>query len=82
MKLSVAYLPAIRNSASAYRLLDESGQEVDWANRFLIAVDPTFARSSASKRTLHRYMSSWIASRSDTSKVIVVVAMWSLPFCG
>lgn len=35
MKLSVAYLPSTRNSASPYRLLDELGQEVAWANRFL-----------------------------------------------
>jgi site-specific recombinase XerD len=37
MKLSVAYLPSTRNSASPYRLLDERGQEVAWANRFLDA---------------------------------------------
>ena len=37
MKLSVAYLTSIRNSASPYRLLDELGQEVAWANRFLDA---------------------------------------------
>ena len=49
MKLSVAYLPAIRNSASPYRLLDESGQEVDWANRFLDA-KRLLGRSSRSLR--------------------------------
>jgi len=37
MKLSVAHLPSTRNSASPYRLLDEGGQEVAWANRFLDA---------------------------------------------
>lgn len=37
MKLSVAYLPSTRKSASPYRLLDEHGQEVDWANAFLDA---------------------------------------------
>jgi len=35
MKLSVAYLPSTRNSASPYRLLDELGVEVAWANQFL-----------------------------------------------
>jgi len=37
MKLSVVHLPSTRNSASPYRLLDEPGQEVAWANRFLDA---------------------------------------------
>jgi len=37
MKLSVAFLPSTRNSASPYRLLDELGQEIAWANRFLDA---------------------------------------------
>lgn len=37
MKLSVAYLPATRHSASPYRLLDEHGREVVWANAFLDA---------------------------------------------
>lgn len=37
MKLSVAYLPATPNSASPYRLLDEHGREVVWANAFLDA---------------------------------------------
>jgi integrase/recombinase XerD len=37
MKISVAYLPFSRNSASPYRLLDELGREVVWANRFLDA---------------------------------------------
>lgn len=35
MKLSVAYLPSGRNSASPYRLVDEHGGEVVWANTFL-----------------------------------------------
>jgi site-specific recombinase XerD len=35
MKLSVAYLPALPPSASPYRLLDEQGQQIEWANRFL-----------------------------------------------
>jgi site-specific recombinase XerD len=50
VKLSVAYLPAIRNSASPYRLLDDSGQEVDWANRFLDA-KRLLGRSPRSLRT-------------------------------
>ena len=37
MKLSIAYLPSTRNSTSPYRLLDEPGQEVAWANAFLDA---------------------------------------------
>jgi len=37
MKLSVAYLSSTRNSTSPYRLLDELGQEVAWANAFLDA---------------------------------------------
>ena len=37
MKLSVVYLPSIAHSASPYRLLDEAGQELAWANRFLDA---------------------------------------------
>jgi site-specific recombinase XerD len=37
MKLSVAHLPSTRNSASPYRLLDERGREVVWANAFLDA---------------------------------------------
>ena len=37
MKLSVAYLPSTPNSASPYRLLDEHGREVVWANAFLDA---------------------------------------------
>ena len=37
MKLSVAYLPATRTSASPYRLLDEHGKEVVWANAWLDA---------------------------------------------
>jgi site-specific recombinase XerD len=35
MKLSVVYLPSTPNSSSPYRLLDEHGQEVVWANAFL-----------------------------------------------
>src|SRR5437870_12008058 len=37
MKLTVAYQPSIRPSASPYRLLDEHGQEIAWANAFLDA---------------------------------------------
>lgn len=37
MKLSVAYLPSTPNGASPYRLLDEHGREVVWANAFLDA---------------------------------------------
>jgi integrase/recombinase XerD len=37
MKISVVYIPSIPNSASPYRLLDEAGQEVAWANGFLDA---------------------------------------------
>ena len=37
MKLSVAYRPSVRPSASPFRLLDEHGQEVAWANAFLDA---------------------------------------------
>lgn len=37
MKLSVVYLPSTRHSASPYRVLDENGQEVVWANAFLDA---------------------------------------------
>jgi integrase/recombinase XerD len=37
MKLSVAYLPSLPPSASPYRLLDEQGQQIEWANRFLDA---------------------------------------------
>ncbi|HLJ76641.1 MAG TPA: tyrosine-type recombinase/integrase, partial [Acidobacteriaceae bacterium] len=51
MKLSVAYLPSTRNSASPYRLLDELGQEVDWANRFL----DTKRLLSRSPRSLRAY---------------------------
>lgn len=35
MKISVHYLLSTRPSASPYRLLDDQGQEIDWANRFL-----------------------------------------------
>ena len=37
MKLRVAYQPAERASASPYRLLDEHGSEIAWANAFLDA---------------------------------------------
>jgi integrase/recombinase XerD len=35
MRLSVVYRPSVPASASPYRVLDERGQEVDWANAFL-----------------------------------------------
>jgi site-specific recombinase XerD len=35
MSFSVAHLPSIRASASPYRLLDDQGSEVAWANDFL-----------------------------------------------
>ncbi len=35
MKLTVAYQPFSRPSSSPYRVLDEQGQEIDWANAFL-----------------------------------------------
>jgi site-specific recombinase XerD len=38
MKFSVAFQPSIRASASPYRLLDEQGGEVAWANNFLDAL--------------------------------------------
>jgi len=37
MKLSVAYQPSVPASASPYRLLDEEGHKLDWANTFLDA---------------------------------------------
>jgi integrase/recombinase XerD len=37
MKLSVAYQPSVPASASPYRLLDEAGRELGWANAFLDA---------------------------------------------
>jgi integrase/recombinase XerD len=37
MKFSVAYQPSVRASASPYRLVDEHGREVAWANDFLDA---------------------------------------------
>lgn len=37
MKLSVAYRPSVPASASPYRLLDEHGNEIAWANTFLDA---------------------------------------------
>ncbi|MGA2675192.1 MAG: tyrosine-type recombinase/integrase [Terracidiphilus sp.] len=37
MKLTVAYLPLLPASASPYRLLDEQGRQIEWANRFLDA---------------------------------------------
>jgi site-specific recombinase XerD len=35
MKFSVVYQPSVRGSASPYRLVDEQGREVAWANDFL-----------------------------------------------
>ena len=37
MKLSVIYQPSLPASASPYRLRDEQGRELDWANEFLDA---------------------------------------------
>ena len=37
MKLSVIYQPSLPASASPYRLRDEEGRELDWANAFLDA---------------------------------------------
>src|SRR5437762_3787411 len=37
MKLSVVYQPAVPASASPYRVCDEKGGEVEWANTFLNA---------------------------------------------
>jgi integrase/recombinase XerD len=37
MKLSVIYQPSVPASASPYRLRDENGRELDWANVFLDA---------------------------------------------
>lgn len=37
MKFSVVYQPTVRTSASPYRLVDEQGREVAWANDFLDA---------------------------------------------
>src|SRR5262245_53000654 len=37
MKLSVVYRSSVPASASPYRLLDEQGQEIAWANNFLDA---------------------------------------------
>lgn len=37
MKLTLAYLTSVPASASPYRLLDEHGQEIAWANAFLDA---------------------------------------------
>jgi integrase len=50
MKLSVAYLPATRKSESPFRLLDERGREVVWANAFLDAKQ-LIQRSPRSLRT-------------------------------
>lgn len=38
MKLSVSHQPSLPPSASPYRLLDEHGQEITWANAFLDAL--------------------------------------------
>src|SRR5437879_12779893 len=35
MNLSVVYQPAVSASTSAYRVRDEQGRELDWANVFL-----------------------------------------------
>src|ERR1700676_2726131 len=35
MRLSVVYRPSVPASASPYRVLDERGQEIAWANAFL-----------------------------------------------
>ena len=35
MKLSVVYQPAVPASTSPYRVRDEQGRELDWANVFL-----------------------------------------------
>ena len=35
MKLSVIYQPTVPASTSPYRVRDEQGQELDWANAFL-----------------------------------------------
>ena len=37
MKLSVIYQASVPASASPYRLRDEEGRELDWANAFLDA---------------------------------------------
>ena len=37
MKISVSYQPSVPASASPYRLRDENGRELDWANAFLDA---------------------------------------------
>src|SRR5690349_14369227 len=37
MKFSVAFVPQLRGSASPYRLFDEHGRELTWANEFLDA---------------------------------------------
>ena len=37
MKFSVVYQPSVRASASPYRLIEEQGREVAWANEFLDA---------------------------------------------
>ena len=37
MNISVVYEPSVRASASPYRLRNEDGRELDWANAFLDA---------------------------------------------
>ena len=37
MKFSVVYEPAVPASTSPYRLRNENGRELDWANTFLDA---------------------------------------------
>ncbi len=51
MKFSVVYRPSVPANASPYRLLDECGQEVPWANVFL---DAQYARQ-LSPRSLRAY---------------------------
>jgi len=50
MRFSVAYQPSVRASASPYRLVDEQGREVAWANDFLDAKH-LLQRSPRSLRT-------------------------------
>ena len=50
MNFSVAFLPQIPASASPYRLLDEQGRELAWANDFL-DIKCQLQRSPRSLRT-------------------------------
>ena len=68
MKVLVAYLPSTPNSASPYRLLDEHGREVVWANAFLDAKH-LLQRSPQSLRSyafdlLH--FARWVEPATDT----------------